>query len=85
MSGFRLGAGLLQVRNRMQFPKGKVPDNLVLEPIGFKSKSVTSTETHYRYIEREAVSILHGLEKFHHYCFTHGSASSQITIHWWQY
>ena len=25
----------------------------------------------HRNIEREALSILHGLEKFHHYCFTH--------------
>ena len=33
------------------------------------SKSLTSTECRYSNIEREALGILHDLEKFHHYCF----------------
>ena len=29
-----------------------------------------NVETDYSNIEREVLGILHGLEKFHHYCFT---------------
>ena len=42
-----------------------------MQLIAFVSKSVTSGETHYSNIERGALGIPHGLEKFHHYCFTH--------------
>ena len=35
----------------------------------FASKSETSAEWRYSNIEREAMGILHGLKKFHHYCF----------------
>ena len=35
----------------------------------FSSKSLTSVEHRCSNIEREAYGILHGLEKFHHYCF----------------
>ena len=41
-----------------------------LQPIAFASKSLTSTEHRYSNLEREALGILHHLEKFHHYCFT---------------
>ena len=33
-------------------------------------KSITGSEKRYRNIEREALGILYGLEKFHHYCFS---------------
>ena len=46
-----------------------MPDNTILHPIAFASKSLTGTECRYSNIEREALGILHGLEKFHHYCF----------------
>ena len=46
-----------------------VPDNAILCPIAFASKSLTGTEHRYSNIEREALGILHGLKKFHHYCF----------------
>ena len=46
-----------------------VPDNTILCPIAFASKSLTGAEHRYSNIEREALGILHGLEKFHHYCF----------------
>ena len=49
--------------------KDMVPDNTILDPIAFASKSLTGTEHRNRNIEREALGILHGLEKFHYYCF----------------
>ena len=49
--------------------KDIAPDNTTLHPIVFASKSLTGAEHRYSNIEREALSILHGLEKFHHYCF----------------
>ena len=49
--------------------KGIASDNITLHPIAFASKSLTSAEQRYSNIEHEALGILHGLEKFHHYCF----------------
>ena len=46
-----------------------VPDITVLCPMAFASNSLTGAEHRYSNIEREALGILHGLEKFHHYCF----------------
>ena len=46
-----------------------VSDNTILHPIAFASKSSMGTECRYSNIEREYLGILHGLEKFHHYCF----------------
>ena len=56
-----------------------VPDNNILRPITFVSKSLSSTERRYSNIEGEAVGILNGLEKFHHYCFAR--QASIITGH----
>ena len=61
-SGVGLGANLLQTRDG-------APDNTILQPIAFTSKSLTSTEHRYSNIERKALCILHGLKKIHHYCF----------------
>ena len=47
------------------------PNNAALWPIAFVSKSLTSTETWHSYIQKEALDILHGLEKCHDYCFPH--------------
>ena len=68
-SGVGLGAALLQTQEGMVCQKDIVPDNTILWPIAFASISLTSTECRYSNIEREAFCILHGLEKFHHYCF----------------
>ena len=45
-------------------------NNKILHPIAFASKSLTGAEWRYSNIEQEALGILHGLEKFHHYCFS---------------
>ena len=50
-------------------PRYIAPDNIILRPTAFASKSLTSTEQRYSYIEREALGILNGLERFHQYCF----------------
>ena len=51
------------------YPKNTAPDNTILLPIAFASKSLTGAERQYSNIECEALGILHGLAKFHHYCF----------------
>ena len=45
------------------------PDNTFLCPIAFASKSLMGAEHRCRNIKHKALGILHGLEKFHHYCF----------------
>ena len=64
-----LGGALLQLHNNMVCQKAIAPDNIALCPIVFSSKSLTSVEWRYSNIEHEVLVILHGLEKFHHYCF----------------
>ena len=53
---------------KVQHARKIVPDNTILHPIAFASKSLTGAE--HRYIEREVLGVLHGLKKFYHYCFT---------------
>ena len=64
-----LRAALLQLRDNTVCQKGTVLDNTILCPIAFASKSLTGAEQRYSNIECEVLGILHGLEKFHHYCF----------------
>ena len=64
-----LGAALLQLHDNTTFQKGIAPDNITLCPIAFASKSLIGAEWRYSNIKQEALSILHSLEKFHHYCF----------------
>ena len=71
MSGCRSETSLLQVRDKTQFPREWGIQNAVLQPIAFESKWLTDAETYYSIIEREALGILHGFEKFHNYCFAH--------------
>ena len=68
-SGIGLGAALLQLHDNTVCQKGVAPQNIALCPIAFASKSLTGAEQRYSNIEWEALGILHGLEKFHHYCF----------------
>ena len=68
-SGIGLGAVLLQLCNNTVCQKGVAPKNITLCPIAFASKSLIGAERRYSNIEQEALGILHGLEKFHHYCF----------------
>ena len=64
-----LGTALLQTRDGTACPKDIAADNTILRPITFACKSLTSVEYRYSNIEREALGILHGLEKFCDYCF----------------
>ena len=64
-----LSAALLQMCKRTTCKKDTVPDNTILHPIVFASRSLTGTECRYRSKEREVLGILHGLKKFHHYNF----------------
>ena len=66
-SGVGLGAALLQTKDNMNCHRDKVPDTSILRPIAFASKSLTGAEKRYSNIEREALGILYGLEKFHYY------------------
>ena len=67
-----LGAALLQMHEGTACQKDVAPDNTNLSPIVFASKSLTGAECRYSNIEREAIGIIHGLEKFHHYYFARG-------------
>ena len=64
-----LRVALIQTRNGISYQRDKAADNSILRPIAFVSKSLSSTELRYSNIEREALGILHRMEKFHHYCF----------------
>ena len=68
-SGIDLGAALLQICKGTACQKDVAPDNTTLCPIAFASKSLTGAECRYGNIEGEALGILNGIEKFHHYCF----------------
>ena len=68
-SGIGLGASLLQLCDNMVCQKGVAPQNIAPHPMAFASKSLTGAEQRYSNIKWEALGILHGLEKFHHYCF----------------
>ena len=69
-SGIGFRAALLQLCNKTDCQKVMAPDNTILCPITFASNSLTGAEQRYSNIEHEALGILHGLEKFHHYCFS---------------
>ena len=66
-------------------PKDTAPDNTILCPIVFVSKSLSGAERRYSNIEHEALGILHGLEKFYHHCFGRRYLLLQITNSWYQY
>ena len=56
-----LGAALLQMHEGTTCQKDVVPDNTILHPIAFASKSLTGAECRYSNIERKALGLLHGL------------------------
>ena len=62
-----IGAALLQ------------PDNNIMKPIAFASKSLTPTEQRYACIERELLAIVFGVQRFHTYLF--GRHFDVITDH----
>ena len=68
-SGVGLGAALLQTGSDTCCPREKAPNKRILRPIAFGSKILSCAERRYSNIEREKLGILHGLYKFHHYCF----------------
>ena len=64
-----LGAALLQTHEGTTCHKDIVPNNTILHPITFASKSFTGAKCRYSNVDMEALGILHGLKMFHHYCF----------------
>ena len=71
MSSVGIGVGLLQVREGNTCFLEKAPYNTALCPIAFASKCLFSAEARYSNIQREMLSILHGLETFLHCCFAY--------------
>ena len=64
-----LVTALQQMGDGATYQRDTAPDNITLWLVVFASKSLISAEYRYCNIEREALGILHGLEKFHHNCF----------------
>ena len=56
-SGVGLGAALLPLRDNTNCPKRHAPDNTILYPIAFASKSLTGAVQRYSNIECEALGI----------------------------
>ena len=67
--GIDLRAALLQLRDNTGYQTHIAPDTTMLCPFTFASKSLMGAECRCSNIEHKALVILHGLEKFHHYCF----------------
>ena len=61
-SGISLGAALLQLRDNTTCQTHMAPDNTILHPIAFVSKSLMGAECKYSNIECKVLGILHGLE-----------------------
>ena len=59
-SGIGLGAALLQLKDNTTCQTHMAPDNTILCPIAFASKSLMGTECRYSNIECKALGILHG-------------------------
>ena len=53
----------------MNYKQDETSENTILWPITFASKSLSNAEWRYSKIEQEALGTLHGLKKFHHYCY----------------
>ena len=54
----------------INFPEDKAPENTMLNPTAFGSRSLCSVKLSYSNIEWVALGILCSLEMFHHYCFS---------------
>ena len=65
--GVGLGAALMQTRDNMSCHRDEAPDNSILRPIVFGSRSPTGAEKRYSNIKNEALGILYSLEKCDHY------------------
>ena len=83
-SGVGLGAALLQLCNDTTCQKDRAPDNIILCPIDFASKSLTWVEQRYSNIKREALGILYGLKSFTIIALAERYSSSLTTNCWYQ-
>ena len=61
----------------ISYPSDETPENNILRLIAFISKCLLEVERRYSNIQWETLALLHGIEKFHHYCFA--KEASMIT------
>ena len=67
--GVGIGAISLWVRDDVTCRHDKLSDNATMNPIAYTCKILLGAEWCYRNKECKAMGILHGLKKFHQYCF----------------
>ena len=78
-SSISLEAALLQVRYGMNCGhEEKVLDNVALCPIAFTTKNILSAKWCYSNVEWEALGILHGRDKVHHYLYRDEAAKYSV-------
>ena len=89
-------SGMLQVTNGMNCPCIKAADNTALHLTTFDRKTLSNMETRYSNNNSNVLPILHRLQKFPHYCFTHEISTitdqkpfvaifkkDAVTLSWW--
>ena len=82
-SGIGLGVRLLQVRDGMNCGHEKVPDNAVLDPIAFATKSLSSAGWYYSRIEWEALEYYMAYRHSTITVLQRNYTLLLTTSHWW--
>ena len=67
---------------QITWPRDSMPDNYILKPKAFASKSLSRAETFYNNIERKALAKLHGLLKSITTVLTQRYKSVHSTVPW---
>ena len=67
--GVGLGVGLLQIREKINCPYDEAPDNTVLHPTAFASKSLPTAKPDTAALRGKHSAYYMDWKKIYHYCF----------------